>query len=216
MKIRAKILSTMLVLSAFCVAELATAKTLIEMDGGKPTASLAKSWKKVKDGEYEFELDLTKDVKEGAKVTAAAVKDSLENKLTEIGVKVTAKGASTVSVAYTGDEQKFLEQVSKTKIHGGGTDLAVDSSVSEGGIRAKPIDRPVKEGEVKAQATKIVKGMLTATVNDSKNAKVKANSQIKVKGDVKDLKKLECCFYFVPEKQDGDVWVPKAGSLATK
>ena len=96
------------------------------------------------------------------------------------------------------------------------TELALESSVSEGGIRAKPIDRKVKDGEVKAIATKIEKGLITAMVNDTKASNVKANSKIKVKGDLKDLTKNDCCFYFVPEKDEGGVWMPKAGSLSTK
>lgn len=214
---RMKFMTSMFVALAFLFGEaaLAAPKTLIELKGDAPSAGLAKSWKKVKDGEYEFELDTSAEIKKGQTLTPAAVKESLETKLgASDGVKVTEKGASTVSVTYTGDEKTFLQKVSKTKIRGKGGDseLAMEDSVSEGGIRAKPEDRAPVEGEVKANILKIGKDQITGTVVDSKAKGVKANSTVKVKGSLKGAKKGEL-FYFIPEKDNKGVWTAKAGSL---
>lgn len=193
---------------------LADSKTLIDMDSGSPAPALAKSWSKVKDGEYTFELDTSKEIAQGVNVSPAAVKKSLESKLGEsYGVKVTPKGANAVSVTYTGDEKQFLDQVGKTKIRGGqDVALALESSVSDGGIRAKKTDRGPNPNEVKAIAIKIDGGQILGKVNDSKSAKIKSGELVKVRGDVKNLKKNDK-FFFMPEKKEGDVWVPTAGSL---
>lgn len=203
-----------LIVTALGVAQtgFAAAKTLIELSGTTPKAGLAKSWKKVKDGEYEFELDTAAEIKKGAKLTPKMVKDSLEGKLSANGVKVAEKGASKVSVTYSGDEAKFLEQVSKTKIRAGGdVELALESSTSEGGIRADIPDRDAAADEVKAIVSKVKDGVVTATVNASKNSKVPATGTVKVKiaGAIKKNDK----FFFKPGTKAGDVWTPVADSV---
>lgn len=215
MKFTSMFARVLVLLTAFGFAEvgLAAAKTLIEMDAGKPKAGIAKSWKKVKDGEYEFDLDPAAEVKKGTKVTQAMVKDSLEAKLSASGVKVKPKGASAVLVNYTGDEAKFLEGVAKTKIRGGdNVELALESSTSEGAIRAKTANRDPTDGEVKAVVQKIQGDLITAKVNATKSDKVAANATIKIKGKVEGLKKNDKVF-FVPEKKENGHWVPKEGSL---
>jgi len=198
---------------AFAQVGFGRARTLIEMSGGKPTPALAKSWHKVKNGEYKFDLDTTKEVKAGVKVTPGLVKDALEGKLgSAYGVKVKAQGAAAVDVTYTGDEQKFLEEVAKTKIRGKDVEVALESSVSEGGIRAKTTDRPADPGEVKVIVLKVQKGLITGRVTETKSPKVKASAMVKIKGDVKGLKPKAKVF-FKPAKEEHGVWVPVAGSL---
>ncbi len=214
---RMKLLGSMFVALTFLFGQAAFAgpKTLIEMKGDAPSAGLAKSWKKVKDGQYDFELDTTQEIKKGQAVSPAAVKDSLEGKLgASDGVKVTEKGASGVSVTYSGDEKKFLEKVAKTKIRakGGDADLAMEDTVSEGGIRAKPEDRDPVDGEIKATILKIEKDVITGKVLASKAKGVKDGDKVKVKGTLKGSKKGEL-FYFIPDKDNKGTWSAKAGSL---
>lgn len=198
----------------FSTAALAGGKTLITVEGGKPKAALAKSWKKVKDGEYEFVLDTNAELKAGTKLTPAFVKDSLESKLGSVmGVKVTPKGADKVVVSYKGAEDAFLEQVGKAKIRGGkDVELALESSVSEGSIRAKQTERPPVAGEVKVLVTKIEGQTITAVVNVSNDSKITTGSKIKIKGEIKGLKKTDTVF-FMPASKEGDVWVPAPNSL---
>lgn len=217
MRLTSKVAKLILALAAVSFAQLgfAAPKTLIEMNGGTPSAGLASSWKKVSDGMYEFVLDTTKEIGGGQMVSPDAVKSSLESKLgASYGVKVTAKDASTVDVAYTGDENTFLTEVSKAKIRAGGKDveLALESSVSEGGIRAKKADRPAGPGEVKAVFLKSEGGVIVAMVNETKSPKVKAGDKVKIKGAVKGAQKKDIIF-FKPDKMNGDAWVPVSGSL---
>lgn len=198
------------------VAVAAGPKTLIEMNGAAPTPGLASQWKKVKEGEYQFTLDPSKEVSKGTPVSAAAVKSSLEGKLgAEMGVKVTDKGGNVVAVTYTGDEKAFLGQVAKTKIRGGDAELALNSATSEGAIRANPGARKPNDGEVKALVMKIQPGILTVKVNESKAKTVATGATVKLKADGAGLKTTQTVF-FVPETKEGDVWVPKAGSFKDK
>ena len=216
MMIRQRLAAFLMIASALVTAPfaLADSKTLIDTEGGSPAPALAKSWKKVKEGEYLFTLDTSKEIGAGTNVSPDAVKKSLESKLgASYGVKVAAKGGDAVSVTYTGDEKSFLDQVAKTKIRAGGdVALALESSVSEGGIRAKKADRPADKDEVKATAIKVSSGKILAKVSDSKVTQVKNGDMVTIKGDLKDLKKNDF-FFFRPEKKDGNEWVPKAGSL---
>ena len=199
----------------FAGAGIAAPKTLIEMDGGQPKAAFAKSWKKVKDGDYTFDLDTTQELSKGVPVSPEAVKSSLESKLgTTHGVKVSAAGASSVDVTYTCKEDEFLDQVSKTRIRAKSVELALESSTSEGGIRAKIADRAPNAGEVKAKVLKAEKGVVTAMVNETKAANVKNNATIKIKADGE--WKRSGWIFFVPEKEEGGIWTPKAGSVLAK
>ena len=182
-------------------------RNLISGKGGSYKPSIAKSWNKVKDGEIEFVLDLSKEVKKGVKVTPALVKASLEKKLgKKFGCKVTEKGADKVSVTYTGAENDFLDKVAKTKIRAAkGVNLALESSVSEGGIRAaKPVRSP-GAGEVKALVKKVGKGWVKAKVFESKS-KTLAKGSFKVKlGDRKVAVKNAILFTPKAKGKDG-VW----------
>ena len=194
-------------------AVIAAPRTLIELKNGKPTPGLAKSWTKVKVGQYNFVLDQTKEIKKGVTVTPAAVKSTLEAKLgTTFGVKVSPKGKGEVTVNYKGDEQKFLTKLSRTKIRAKkSVNLALESSVSDGGIRAKTADRPPKEGEVKGIVVRIKGDMITVKITDSKNEKLTAGSTAVIEG-VKD-KKLNEKVYFKPTKKVALVWAFEKGSL---
>lgn len=214
MRSHSRIFSKILVLAGlFLYAQTgwAAAKALIEMNGGKPSAGLASAWKKVKDGEYEFTLDTAQEVKKGVKVSPDIVKQSIEGKLGGSGVKVSAKGANAVAITYSGDETKFLDSIAKTKIRAGGdTELALESSVSEGGIRAAKGDRPANKDEVKAIVLKAENGIITAKVLDSKATQVKSGS-IKIKAAA--APKPGSKIFFQPEKEEAGAWVPKAGSF---
>lgn len=204
-----KLARSVVVAAAFLIAQVGfgAAKTLIEMDGGKPKAGLAKSWKKVKDGEYQFDLDTSAEIKKGVTLTPAAVKSSLESKLgTTHGVKVSPKGAAGVSVTYTAKEADFLEQVGKTRIREGSVELALESSGSEGGIRAKAADRPAGAGEVKATVVGVSGDVLTVKVNDSKSDKIKSAAVVKVKAS--GFKNNDWIF-FQPVSADKGVWTAK-------
>lgn len=181
------------------------AKTLIEMNSGKPTAGLAKSWKKLKDGEYEFTLDTAAELTGGKALTAGAVKSSLESKLASShGVKVTPKGSDKVTVVYTSDEAKFLDQMSKTRIRAQSTEIALESS-SEGGIRARKAGDVLKNGEVKGFVMKVAKDHVQVKIIESKHKDLKADTVIKVKSSAEGIKKNNNV-YFAPEKKTGEMW----------
>jgi hypothetical protein len=215
MKSVAKVFSVLFLLATFVYSPFAlgaAAKTLIELKDGKPVAGLAKSWKKVKDGEYEFTLDTSVELTGGKALTAGAVKSSLESKLaTSHGVKVNAKGSDAVTVTYTCEEPKFLEQMSKTRIRAQSTEIALESS-SEGGIRARKAGAVLADGEVKGFVSKVEKDHLVIKVGESKFNDIKKGDSIKVKGAVKGIKKNENVF-FKPEAKAGDMWTPVAGTL---
>lgn len=137
--------SLVLLISLFGLSLLAYAgpKVLIKYSGGKVTPVMATAAKSAGAGKYEFTL--------GKGVTPDMVKSSLEKKLKSFNAKVSPKGANAVLVSYTGAEADFLKKVSKVRIKSGGASLAVESSVSDGGIRAKTSARGPKPDEVKGQ-----------------------------------------------------------------
>lgn len=206
-----------LVATVFSSNAFAEVRTLIELNGDKPAAGLASSWKKIKDGEYQFTLDTSKEIGKGNKLSAAAVKDSLETKLgSAMSVKVKEDSTSSVTVSYAGDEAAFLAAIAKTKIRAAqNAQLALESSTSEGGIRANPGNRHPRDGEVKATVISVQAGVVVARVNESKVAEVKSGSKVKIKVDGSEFKPTKPVF-FAPEKLDGDVWLPKAGSVSAQ
>lgn len=215
MKFGQRVGQSLVAVAAFMFATAGFGASLISMDGGKPGAGVAKSWKKVKDGEYTFDLDTTQEISKGVPVTADAVKSSLENKLGSThGVKVNITSPTAIDVTFTAKEDAFLTEVSKTKIRAKSVELASESSVSEGGIRAKAADRPPNANEVKAKILKSEKGVVMAKVTETKAASVKNNSVVKVKAD--GVWKSGGWIFFIPEKEDGGVWSAKAGSVLGK
>ena len=191
------------------IAIAAPLKTLITFDGGKPGPGLAKSWKKGKSS-YDFTLDLNAEIG-GDKLTQDAVKSTLESKLGDTnGVKVTPKGKDAVTVAFTGDENSFLDALSKTKIRSNkGAEVAMESTVSQGGIRAKTAERDPADGEVKGDVLKIAGDTVTLRVT---NSSPKATAQGIKAGDKVQIKaagftgKPHTKIFFMPGPKQGDVW----------
>lgn len=196
-----------------CVAGSAFAapKTLITYEGGTPGAGIAKSWKKGKGSTYEFTLDSSIDIGQGAAGLPAVVKKSLESKLAESnGVKVTPKGKDAVTVAYTGDEAAFLDAVSKTRIRAeDNVQIAMEGTVSQGGVRAKTAEREPADGELKGTVVS-VKGDVIAVRISNVSPKVKAKGlkagdKIEVKAPGYAAKKDDKIF-LMPDAKEGNTW----------
>jgi len=196
------------------LSALAGPKTLITYEGGKPGPAVAKSWKKGK-GNYSFVLDTKADVSQGSKATVqSVVKSSLESKMgASHGVKVTEKGKDTVIVSYTGDEKAFLEALATTRIRGeGSVEIAMESTVSQGNVRAKTTEREPVDGEVKgtvisAKADSVSIRVITSSakakalgINDGDKVEIKAAAYAGKKGDP---------IFFTPEAKDGKAWNAK-------
>lgn len=183
-------------------------KTLITYEGGTPGAGIAKSWKKGKGSTYDFTLDTSVDVGQGSKGLPAVVKSSLETKMT--GVKVTAKGKDGVSVSYTGDEKEFLDTLSKTRIRAeDNTQIAMEGTVSQGGVRAKTAERDPVDGEVKGTVVSVkgdVIAVRVSNVSPKAAAKgVKAGDKVEVKAPGYAAKKDDKIF-FMPEAKEATTW----------
>lgn len=132
------------------------ADTLVTSTSGKTGPGLAKSWKKVGPGKLEFQLDPTAKV--GASVvTPELVKSAVESILGAAGVKVSAKGTNAVVVTYRGDEKRILAALADTKIKGTDVEIAMDTSGSDTGIRAKTADRAPAADEIKGTVVAIGK-----------------------------------------------------------
>jgi len=191
------------------------ASTLITMKDGKPVAALATSWKRLGAGKYEFQLNTAAKVGRDAALTPALVKSSLESRMGKSnGVKVTPKGAAAVEVAFTGDEAAFLDGVSKTRIRASKqVELALQSGVSSGGLRANPTDRPANDNEVKATVIGVKEGVITARALDVGKGVtgLKVQDTIKFKAGSLVTKVNEIIF-IVPDKHDGGMWMTKSVS----
>ena len=190
---------------------LAKKGALIDYKDGKASAQLAKSWTKVKDGEYSFELDLSKKVKSKA-YTAEHVKGTLEAKLAKkYGVKVTVKSPTQVVVNYTGDEGAFLKKLSKTKIKTRkAVTLALESSVSDGAMRANKASPPPQEGEVKGIVVKVRKGFLIVKVNESRFKGIEPST---IRVAPQDGVDKGHAVIFKPGEKVKNVWQPVDGSF---
>lgn len=155
-------------------------KTLIKYKGGKIKPGLAKTYKKLADTKYEFDFS---GAKVGGKaVTAAMVKSSLEAK----GLTVAAKGATAVIVSANGTEKSFLKKVSRARIKAGGSKLALESSVSQGGMRAKTAERDPAGNEIRGQVISVsgdvIKLSVTGTGKAAPANSVKNGQVISVSG----------------------------------
>jgi hypothetical protein len=206
-----KVFVSALVLSLLNFAALASAATtLITLNGSKPQAGLAKSWKKGKN-QYTFTLDIA-----GNKgLTPEAVKTSLELKLgSSNGVKVAVKGKDTAIVNFTGAEKDFLTAVSSTAIlmgakADGDVEIAMEGGVSQGNVRARTSERGPDDGEVKGTIVSVrpdavVIRVSTASpkakglgINDGDKVEVKAAGYKGEKGNA---------IFFIPTAKDGAQW----------
>lgn len=186
----------------------ASPKTLIKYKGGNVTPGLASSAKAQGAGKYLFTLGSHKVG--GNALTPAMVKTSIEEKLGSKGVSVAPQGANAVLISYTGDEKTFLTGISRTKIKSGSTSLAVDSSVSDGGIRARIPARPALPHEVKAKFLSANGDTIKLiVVNPGKQglaAKVKPGQILDVKGRGNFQAKKADQFLFTP-KANQPTWV---------
>ena len=164
---------TFLMLFSTATAVASQNRHLIIMKGNTPTPALATSWKKIKDGRYEFNLNV------GAKIgrtllTPAHVKSSVESRLrSRFSTKVSPKGAGKVIIRFKGDEKAFFKALSSVRIRPKTTEIAMESSVSDGGLRArKAIAEPSKD-EVKGRVLAIKPDFLMVRVIKSNNSKIK-------------------------------------------
>lgn len=188
-------------------AAFAGPKTLITYENDTPAAGIAKSWKKGK-GSYEFTLDNSVDVGQGKKGLQAVVKKSLESKIE--GVKVAPKGKDGVTVTYTGDEKEFLSAVSKTRIRGeDDVQIAMEGTVSQGGVRAKTAERDPVDGELKGIVLLSKGDVLTVRVTNVSPkvtaAGVKAGDKVEVKAPGYKAKADDKIF-FMPQGKEGSAW----------
>lgn len=184
-------------------------KYLITMPGPKP--ALAKSFKSVGPGTYEFVIDPSKTIKGGKKPTFDNLKDSLTKKKL---VKEVKGDASKITVTYEGDENSFLEKIAKTRIKGSGgdVDLALESSVSDGGVRARTAAREPKAGEVKGKIIGKSNGSLKVMVQKKGTSGVPEAlpmmRPISVKSGNYEGMPGQTIF-FKPTKKTGDLWEGK-------
>jgi len=210
------LLSFVLAFGGYSSQALSSAKTLITYDAGKITPAIAKSWKKSK-GSYTFVLDKTADIGQGTKSITSVVKKSLESRLGEShGVKVTEKGKTSVVIAYTGEEKAFLEALGQTRVRAEqNVEIAMESTESQGGVRAKTTERDPVDGEVKGTIVKtsptsivvrvVVSSPITKSlgINDGDKVEVETANFAGQKGDP---------VFFTPTQKVGSLWKSSAVS----
>jgi hypothetical protein len=126
-------------------------KYLITMPG--PKAAIAKSWKKLDANRYEFDVDASKKIKDG-EINFESLSKSLQSKDFVVSVK---GDDQKIVVEFKGSEDDFLQKISKTRIRSAkqGVEIALTSSESDGGIRARTSLRDPGEGEVKAKIVQL-------------------------------------------------------------
>ena len=172
---------------------------LITMPG--PKAGLATSFKSAGAGKYEFVMDASKKVK------FETIKKSLLKK--KMITDVSGDDAKVV-VSYKGDEKDFLDKVSKARIKDGGdVDLALESSVSDGGVRARTAARQPLDGEVKGKIVEVVGANLKVMVQLKGAAGVPAEFPLMKPVEVAAAgykgEKGQTVF-FKPTKKVGETW----------
>jgi hypothetical protein len=170
MKLLARIMTLCICLLVSTIT-YAGKRNLITMTNGVAMPSLAKSWTKEGEGVYSFVLDLEKSVKKGRLLTPEMVKKSLEKKLgNSLKLSVDILELNKIKVTYSGGDEVFFAKIAKARIRSiGGTEIALESSVSDGGIRANKALRPLKNGEVMATVTRVNGTYYKAVVTNSKS-----------------------------------------------
>lgn len=213
-KLAVLLIAALYVLTGSSGAMAVPAKTLIEMTDGKPVAALAKSWKKVKDGEFVFVIDTSAELMNGKALTIGAIKESLEKKLSaSLGLSVTPSAPDAVVIKFKGDEKEFLNQLSQVKIRAQSTDI-VDSSGSDGGIRARPPNIILSNGEIRGFVLKVKKDHIVFRVIETKAQEFKVGDSIDMRFNKEVPIKKNLDLYFVPEKDESGFWKPKDGTLS--
>lgn len=142
---------SLVVFNFFCQSIFASeGKYLITMPGPKP--DIAKTFKSEGKGKYSFSIDPTKKVKKGSQelsVTLDMIKVVVEKRLKKFNAKVSGT-IDKVLITYTGEEQEFLKAISKAKIKPeSDAGVAVASSVSDGGVRARTSVREPDAKEIR-------------------------------------------------------------------
>lgn len=197
----------------------ASPRTLIELVDGVAKPGLAKSWQKVKDGEYEFTLDTAAELIGGKALTVGAVKSSVESKLAAThGVTVKETAADKVLISYDvkkASEQEFLKQVSAARIRAQSTDIAADSGGSDGGIRARKPNVILSAGQIRGFVLKLTKNQefVTFKLIESKIDTMKAEDVIDLQLPTGIVVRKNDHLVFLPEKNALGFWQPKADSL---
>lgn len=201
-----KVLNVLVLGLLVILSTIAAAKpgALIDMPGPKP--QVAKSWKKMGGGAYEFTIDKSKDM------TPNDVKKTLEKRMKSMKVKATVSG-SKVKVSYTGDEQAFLKKLAKVKIRKskGGTKIALESTLADGGIRADKGKRSLVAGEVRGTALANAKaGKVKVMVTDisAEAAKLGVTKRMTTIYPVGAVKR-GAAVYFKPTAKEGSGWKVK-------
>lgn len=189
-------------------------KTLIELTNDQPVAALAKSWKKLKAGEFEFVIDTSAELMGGKALTTGAVKESLEKKLsTTLGLSVTPIGPDTVVIRFTGQDKEFLSQLAQVKIRAQSSDVA-DGSGSDGGIRARPPNIVLADGEIRGFVLKVKKDHVVFRVIESKSTEFKVGDSLDMQFNKELPIKKNLDLYFIPEKAENGFWQAKEGTLS--
>lgn len=182
-------------------------KYLITMPGPKP--AIAKSFKSLGAGKYEFTIDSSKKLQGNAPVTFDILKASLVKKSF---IKSVTGDAKKIVVTYEKlDEAKFLEKVSKARISGGAesVDLAMEGSVSSGSVRARTAIRDPGNGEVRGKILNITGTQMKVMAQAKGKKGVPADFPLMrpITVDAKGFTgKAGQMFYFKPGKTNGKVW----------
>lgn len=181
----------------------AAEKYLIKMPGPKP--AIAKSFKDLGHNKYEFTIDPKKKIKGVSKLSFKTLEKSLTKKKI---IKSVTGDVNKIVVTYTGNTEKFLKKVSRTRIKDS-LNLALESSVSDGTIRARTASRRPKDGEVKAKVIAIhdtyIEVMAQLKAEKGVPDSFPLMRPIKVKSPAKKIKLGETIF-FSPTKLEKDVW----------
>lgn len=193
---------------------------LIRFPGPKPL--LAKSFKSLGDGEYQFILDPSKSVQDGSKhipVNFNIVKRTLEKRLKKYNVTVTAgskENILTVKWDYKkADTGKFLQKLSKIKISGpkpGGVQLA--GVMSDGGIRARTTARDPVAKEVQAKALTVKNNFLIFQVTKKGSDSVEIPVGVRLQLNPGTFKaRTGQTFYFYPIEERNGIWTGSSFSF---
>ncbi|SMF67079.1 hypothetical protein [Pseudobacteriovorax antillogorgiicola] len=199
-----------LTLSFSFLAGAAQGKTLFKYKKKEIKPVLAESVNKLSDGKYEIKLKANQQV-QGKDLTPELVKQSVEGKLKKsLKTEVTKVDDRTVHITFDGQEETFLKRLSKTRIKARkSVSLALDSSVSDGGIRAKTGKDPASDDEIKIKVTKVTADQVEGIALDiGKNYKSQVKMGRKLRIKAKNTDTFEKGKHaFIKPKKDGKDWV---------
>ncbi len=163
-------------------------KTLIVSKGAGYEPGLAKTWSASGSGKLVMQLDTTKEVARGKKLSAEMVKKNIEEKLKSgIGANVTVISGDKVEINYKATESELLKQLAKIRIRPeSDVKLAAAGTVSDTGIRAKIAARDAKDGEAKVKILNNSEGVYEALILQAGKGGLpqglKLNTKVKISG----------------------------------